>query len=412
MYFNYENFKKPFMALGSAALMLLSASAFSETVFEESFNSGLGAFSGQGRVYTSSYYGLRLRGGSNSVVTSSSIDLSQYENVSITFTRETNGLDSGESYTFAYSLNGSSYNSIESARSVNGSTTFNLPSAVDGESINLRISLNASSYFETVELEDLVVSADPTGGTTPPTGGGSLPAVSSIEVNGPFATTQHQDVGPTGDAWVVHPSTLANNNFLHPIFVWGPGAGTGPEDYDFFLDRIASHGFVVFSEVSTGDGDEMVEGLDWLIAENNRPSSRYYQKLDTSKIAFGGHSRGSLSTFGAASDPRLTTTIHVAGGSFDGNGPNSLYLPALYIAGEDDTLATPNMEADYSNTYVPVFFTIIDDTNHNLAARNGMPAIVAWLRWHLAGETERASMFTNNNCYFCSTPYDSTSKYW
>lgn len=393
--------------------MGLSLNVFADTAFEESFDSGLGAFSGQGRVYTSGSYGLRLRGGSNSAVTSSNIDLSQYENLSISFTRETGGLDLGESYTFAYSVNGGSYTTLESVRSVNGAASFNFPSSVDGKNITLRISLDASSYFETLELDDIIISGTATGGTTPPpTGGGSLPAVSSIEVNGPFTTTEHRNVGPAGDAWVVHPSSLASNNFLHPIFVWGPGAGTGPEDYDFFLDRIASHGFVVFSEVSTGDGDEMVDGLDWLIAENNRPSSRYYQKLDTSKIAFGGHSRGSLSTFGAAGDPRLTTTIHVAGGSFDGNGPNSLFQPTLYIAGEDDTLATPNMEEDYDNTNVPVFFTIIDDTNHNLAARQGMPAIVAWLRWHLAGETERADMFLDFNCYFCGTPYDSTSKYW
>ena len=43
-----------------------------------------------------------------------------------------------------------------------------------------------------------------------------------------------------------------------------------------------------------------------------------------------------ISTFAVASDPRLKTTIHVAGGSFDGQGSRNLRNPTIYICGENE----------------------------------------------------------------------------
>jgi len=119
-------------------------------------------------------------------------------------------------------------------------------------------------------------------------------------------------------------------------------------------------------------------------------------------VAFGGHSRGSLGTFDVADEPRLSTTIHVAGGSFDGNGPNKLRKPTLYIGGDSD-FATSNMERDYRNTRVPVWFNILNNTDHIYATRNGQHIITAWLRWHLGDEEfRRTSDFLSPTCTFCS----------
>lgn len=410
----------------ATALCILAVAGASQataqtTIYEESFDTGLGSFSGQGRVYTGSY-GVRLRGGGSpsAVITSSSIDVSGHSNLSIAYDRATSGLDWSESFTVAYSVDGGAFTTLESSRDAAGRANHSLP---DGNSITLRVSLAASSFFESVEVDAVVLEGTADGGNGnddddngdgngDDNGDGTLPPVDNVDSNGPFQTTEHRNTGPGGDAWVVHPSNMGADGLDHPIFIWGPGAGTGPSNYDFFLDRMASHGFVVYSEVSTGDGDEMEDALDWIIAENSRPGSRYYQQLDTSKIAIGGHSRGSLSAFGVADDPRLTTTVHVAGGSFDGNGPNSLQNPTIYIAGEDDGFATSNIEDDYDNTDVPVFFTIIDNVSHTAAAREGMPAIVAWLRWQLGGEDFRSGDFLDPFCDFCTGPYDSTSKNW
>ncbi len=156
----------------------------------------------------------------------------------------------------------------------------------------------------------------------------------------------------------------------------------------------------------------MTNALNWLIKENGTSSSKYYGKLDTTRIAAGGHSRGSIATFAIATDSRLKTTIHVAGGSFDGNGPKNLRKPALYVVGTEDSAALSNVQRDYRNTTVPVWFGEMDGVDHISAAREALPAITAWLRWQIADETSRKSMFISSNCYFCSGMWDVQYKNW
>jgi hypothetical protein len=69
-------------------------------------------------------------------------------------------------------------------------------------------------------------------------------------------------------------------------------------------------------------------------------------------------------------------------------------------------------QKDYDSTTVPVYFTIIQGADHTGAARAGMPALIAWLRWHLAGEVERKSSFLEPMGEFCSGKYMSRSKNW
>lgn len=271
------------------------------------------------------------------------------------------------------------------------------------------IALASILFLNVAQAITLPDDPDPT--PPPTTPGTSLPPVSSVEANGPFNAVQDRNTGPARSGWVVRPVNLGADGLKHPIFIWGPGGGTGPAEYDWFLDRLASHGFVVYSEVSTGEGTEMDRAIDWLLAENNRMGSPYYQKLDTSNIAAGGHSLGSISTFEIADDVRLTTTVHVAGGSFDGRGPNNLRKPALYIGGTED-FATSNMERDYRNTRVPVFFTILDGVDHIAATREGQPAIISWLRWHIGGEAFRRDEFIRRFCTYCRGDWDSEYKNW
>jgi hypothetical protein len=240
-----------------------------------------------------------------------------------------------------------------------------------------------------------------------------LPPVDKVDVDGPFEVVIDEGAGPN-KGWVAHPKELGKGGLLHPIFTWGCGGGTEPTRYKDHLTRWASHGFVVEAHVSTGDGTDHKAAVDWLIAENSKAGSQYLQKLNIAKIASGGHSQGSISTFAfAGMDTRLTTTIHVAGGSFDGNGYKSLKKPAAYIGGSADTLALSNTKRDYENTNnVPVFLTVIEGADHIYAAREGLAPIVAWLRWHLGDEVQRKSMFVGANCDFCTGKFVSQSKGW
>ncbi|RAY14678.1 hypothetical protein DPM19_13070 [Actinomadura craniellae] len=387
------------MTMGAAGAITTPASA--ATVYSEDFSNGLGSFTASGSVRTGTY-GARLSGSllSDPSITSAPIDLAGYSGVTVSYTRAASGLDAGETFTAAYSVDGGSFTPLESLRTATGAASFRLPASVDGRDLRLRFSLDASSALETLTVDNVLVDATNGGDPDPP--GGSLPPVSDVTRPGPYAVTINQSAGPGRDGWLVYPTNAGQNGVDHPVFVWGPGAGSDPADYEDMLRQWASHGFVVYSEVSSSSGDYMVDALDWLEDENARSSSPLYQDLDLSEVAFGGHSRGSIGTFDVANEPRLETTVHVAGGSFDGNGPDNLRNPALYIGGDDD-FATGNVERDYGNTDVPVWFNILDNTDHIMATRNGQHIITAWLRWHLADEEfRRTENFLSRTCTFCN----------
>jgi hypothetical protein len=394
-----------------AALSLATAQAQPVVVLQQNFASGLGGFSSTGTVSTSSA-GARMTAAlfsTDGSITSPTINTQGFTGLTLTFTRSTSGLDSGEAGIAAFSTDGVNYTTLESVQSASGAITLNLPSVAANQSaLRLRFRVSASTSSETYTVASLTLQGST--GTTPPVGG--LPPVNSVDADGPFATTVTQSTGSSRSGWVVRPTNLGANGLKHPIFIWGPGAGTGPAEYEFHLRRLASHGFVVYSQTSTSSGSEMTAAMTWLISENNRAASPYYQKLDTTKIAAGGHSRGSIATFAIAADPRLTTTIHVSGGSFDGNGSNNLRKPAAYMCGGGDTLALPNCDRDYTNTDTPVFYTVVGNASHTQAAREALPAITAWLRWQIGGEDFRRDNFLARNCAFCTGKWVSKSKNW
>jgi hypothetical protein len=250
-----------------------------------------------------------------------------------------------------------------------------------------------------------------TGTTIPGGGGGSLPLTSNVDADGPFPTTVDGRAG--ANSTVFRPTTLGQNGIKHPIFVWGVGGGSQPSSYNFHFRRLASHGFVIISPNSANTtGAQMKAALDWIYAQNTAPGSVFNGKLNTGKIGMGGHSMGSIATFAAEqNETRLTTTIHVAGGSFDGRGSSGVRTPTAYICGETD-FARSNCERDFRNVgSQPTFFSILRGTDHIMAARNGLPGIHAWLRWHLNGETDRRAQFSPGGTYF-SGIWQSQVKNW
>jgi predicted esterase len=248
---------------------------------------------------------------------------------------------------------------------------------------------------------------------TPTSGTKILPSVDSVEKDGPFSLTVERNVGPSGKAWVVRPANLGSLGVTaHPIFIWGPGGGSDPSYYQDIMTRIASHGFVVYSETPSDSGAEMKAGIDWLIEQNSNSSSKYYNKLDTSRIAAGGHSLGSVASYGVATDARISTTIHVDGGSLDGNGASKMRKPTALICGLDDNLALENTRTDYKKATVPVWIGLMRGVDHGTGPKYALPATLAWLRWHLAGETERSSMFIGQGATFNTGIWQSESKNW
>ena len=73
---------------------------------------------------------------------------------------------------------------------------------------------------------------------------------------------------------------------------------------------ITSHGFVIVAPTPAFlSASDMTGALDWILAENRRAGSPYFAALDPDRVAMGGHSQGSTSTFDAEeNETRLRTT--------------------------------------------------------------------------------------------------------
>lgn len=128
-----------------------------------------------------------------------------------------------------------------------------------------------------------------------------------------------------------------------PIIVWGNGACVNVGNrFRHFLTEIASYGFLAIAigpigpkemeaapqtnpAVRSGGGpaaappnantppatrsSQLIDAMNWAIAEDGREDSRYFGKLDTSKIAVMGQSCGGVQAIQASSDPRVTATV-------------------------------------------------------------------------------------------------------
>jgi hypothetical protein len=163
--------------------------------------------------------------------------------------------------------------------------------------------------------------------------------------------------------------------------------------------------------MSPSDGVQHKKMLDWAIAENGRPCSAFYHKLDTTKVSVAGNSCGGLMTMYAAPDPRVTTAVLFNSGLFTRDQPlyDSLHAPMAIFDGGPDDPASENAKADVAAiNNVPILYAN-DKRGHGSylwddnASEAGKVA-VAWFSWFLLGEKgpKGKGMFVGNDCGMCT----------
>ncbi len=229
-------------------------------------------------------------------------------------------------------------------------------------------------------------------------------------------------------------SAFGDKNKL-PIIAWGNGAcANSPWEHINFLSEVASHGFLMIAigpmpqEGERGSGrstsSQLIDAIDWAIAQNSDKSSVFYNKLDISKIAVSGMSCGGLQTLEVAPDPRITTAvvcnsgiIGTPGGGMPGmpaltkDHLAKLHTPTLYLLGGESDIAYNNGMDDFKRiNHVPVFVANMD-VGHG--GTYGQPhggefatVATAWYKWQLKGDKEAGKMFTGK------TPQLSKSDVW
>jgi len=214
-----------------------------------------------------------------------------------------------------------------------------------------------------------------------------------------------------------------------PIIAWGNGAcANSPWEHVNFLSEIASHGFLVIAvgpmpaEGQRGGvggptkSSELLDAINWAIAQNGDKSSQYYGKLDAKKIAVAGMSCGGLQALETAPDPRVTTTmicnsgIFINPGTAMGGMPNltkdqleKLHTPIIYILGGEKDIAYRNGMDDFQRiNRLPAFAANLNVGHGGTYSRphGGEFAKVAtaWFQWQLQGDKQAAKMFQGEPC--------------
>ncbi len=258
---------------------------------------------------------------------------------------------------------------------------------------------------------------------------------------------------------------------FYEYFNFFVGRKPGGNRFRVFLTEIASHGFLVISAGTMGhvslevgpqenpevrkpweppapatgqplpandpsapwrsarsNADHLKKAIDWAVAENSRPGSKFFGKLDTARIAVAGQSCGGGLAAQAAADPRVTTVamfnsavrISPQPGAQGDPAENmrqararldAIHSPTLILTGNEalDILYLAGLESFDYLSKVPVFHCWEEGLQH--IGTYGFPAGgsigrigTAWFMWQLKGDPQAARMFEGADCTLCREP--------
>jgi hypothetical protein len=206
--------------------------------------------------------------------------------------------------------------------------------------------LSAAAVF----VSELLAASDPSAAAPTPAAESTSAGTLGAEVGertvedggtGPFKAIMVGDSSlPTHTIFRPKDLSAFGDKLKLPILAWGNGGcANSPSGHQNYLSEIASHGFLVVAigPMATGGGrrggggggtqsSQLIDAINWAIAQNTNQASKYFNKIDTSKIGVFGHSCGGLQALEVSLDKRITTTIVVdsgilpAGGGAPGGG--------------------------------------------------------------------------------------------
>ena len=256
---------------------------------------------------------------------------------------------------------------------------------------------------------------------------------------GPYAAIK-EEVTSLPEHVVYRPGDLsALGNEKLGVVAWGNGGcSRDGASTRFHLLELASHGFLVIANgrIYSGPGaherdpvpegeqprrtesEDLISAIDWAMAENARPDSPYYNRIDPDQIALSGFSCGGLEALQMAGDPRVDTLVlHNTGVVIEGpqglaamsatkEQLNDFHTSVIYILGGEPDIAYTNGMDDYARiNHVPAAVANLP-VGHGgtyFEPNGGEAAQVAvnWLKWQLRNDAQAAGWFVGEQCVLC-----------
>jgi hypothetical protein len=250
-------------------------------------------------------------------------------------------------------------------------------------------------------------------------GGPTLPPTDDYSEDGPFETTVDRNVGPGGGYTVFRPEPLGEDGFLHAPIIFGPGIGQSVTVHTSMLTSFASHGFIVVGTpvLDGGPGDagnrmSMLDGLEWIMAQGNT-SGIYQGKIYAGHAISMGFSVGGTSAVEIGGHEDVITVVSIHGH----RATAALHGTLLQTTGTQDTVGMPLQQQTYDMSEVPTFLATLTGAPHGYIESNGggeqRPAIIAWMRYWVYGDTDAEPYFFGDDCVLCTAPWeDPQRKNW
>ena len=161
------------------------------------------------------------------------------------------------------------------------------------------------------------------------------------------------------------------------------------------------------------DGTPLIAAIDWLTREAANPASRFYQKVETTRVAAMGMSCGGLMAYNVSADPRIATVGIWNSGLLQPEEKifSGLHSPVIIVTGGESDIAYANGKRDFETmpARVPVFYGVYPSIGHGGTYNedNGGAfgvAAVAWLKWQLMNDVSARGKgyFVGNSCGLCA----------
>ena len=232
---------------------------------------------------------------------------------------------------------------------------------------------------------------------------------------------EHMEV-PTEEEWgninVYYPKELTESSESYPVVVMVNGTGVYSSKYPALFKHLASWGFIVIGneDPSTCSGSSADATLVWLLSENEKPDSCFYQKVDTEHIGISGHSQGGVGVFNAINEQphgRLyTCAVSLSPTQLDlaealnmHYEPDKTNIPVFILAAsENDVITSDGAKQLYDAVKNDKVIALRNGMDHGKMLYSADGYVTAWFMWYLKDDAEAAKVFTGDAPELLSNP--------